>query len=115
MSTASFDSALWALGRGTGVSALVLLTVAVVLGVATRGARPLPAPAQVGGNGPGNSGPGVARFGVARFGVVAVHRSAALLTLVLLAMHVGTLLLDPFAQLRLVDLVLPFAGTHRPG
>ncbi len=30
------DAALWALGRGTGVSALVLLTVALLLGVLTR-------------------------------------------------------------------------------
>lgn len=30
------DATLWALGRGTGVSALVLLTVALLLGVLTR-------------------------------------------------------------------------------
>ena len=34
------DATLWALGRGTGVSALVLLTVALLLGVLTRAGRP---------------------------------------------------------------------------
>jgi methionine sulfoxide reductase heme-binding subunit len=28
--------------------------------------------------------------------------------------HITTLLLDPIAQLRLVDVVLPFAGSYRP-
>jgi sulfoxide reductase heme-binding subunit YedZ len=28
--------------------------------------------------------------------------------------HVGSLLFDPYAQLRLVDLVLPFDGAYRP-
>ena len=31
------NEALWALGRGTGVSTLVLLTVATVLGILTSG------------------------------------------------------------------------------
>lgn len=34
------DATLWALGRGTGVSALVLLTVALLLGVLTRAGCP---------------------------------------------------------------------------
>lgn len=32
----------------------------------------------------------------------------------LVTIHVLTLLADPYAQLRLVDLVLPFAGAYRP-
>jgi sulfoxide reductase heme-binding subunit YedZ len=35
------NEALWALGRGTGVVALLLMTVAVVLGIATRSGRPI--------------------------------------------------------------------------
>ncbi len=34
--------------------------------------------------------------------------------MLLLGIHVTTLLADPYAQLRLVDLVLPFAGAYRP-
>ncbi len=53
--------ALWYLGRGTGVVALLLLTLVVLLGI-----------------------------------------------------HVTTLLADPYAQLRVVDLFVPFAGRYRP-
>ena len=87
-------SALWYLGRGTGAVALLLLTVTVTLGIASRSGRPL--------------------LGLPRFAVSAVHRNASLLTVSLLAVHVLTLLADPYAQLELVDLALPFAGTYRP-
>lgn len=87
------SDALWYLGRGTGVVSLVLLTLVVALGVATRSGRPLP--------------------GLPRFAVTAVHRSASLLAVVFLAIHVGTLLFDPYAGLNLVSLVVPFsAGAH---
>jgi len=87
-------SAFWYLGRGTGVTALVLFTIAVALGIGVRSGRPL--------------------AGLPRFGVHQLHRTASLLATSLLAVHVGTLLLDPYAQLRLVDVVLPFAGAYRP-
>jgi sulfoxide reductase heme-binding subunit YedZ len=73
---------------------LVLLSVAVVLGVGSRAGRPL--------------------FGLPRFAVTAVHNNASLIAMALLAVHIGTLLADPYAQLRLFDLVLPFAGRYRP-
>jgi sulfoxide reductase heme-binding subunit YedZ len=86
--------ALWYLGRGTGITALVLLTVVVALGIGNRSGRAI--------------------LGLPRFAVALVHRNAALLAVVLLASHVTTLLFDPYAELKLVDLVLPFAGTYRP-
>jgi sulfoxide reductase heme-binding subunit YedZ len=86
-------NALWYVARGTGVVTLVLLSVVVALGIATRSARPV--------------------FGLPRFAVVWVHRSASLLALVFLAIHVITMLLDPFAPLRLLDVLLPFAGPYR--
>jgi methionine sulfoxide reductase heme-binding subunit len=92
--SASTSSALWYLGRGTGVVAMVLLSLTVALGIAVRGGQPLP--------------------GLPRFVVHALHRNSALIAVGLLAAHVGTLLLDPYAQLRLVDAVLPFGGAHRP-
>ncbi len=94
MTTATATAALWYLGRGSGVVSLVLLSLVVVLGIATRSGRVL--------------------AGLPRFAVSAVHRNAGLLSVVFLAVHVGTLLFDPYAQLRLVDLVLPFAGSYRP-
>lgn len=86
--------ALWALGRGTGLVALVMFTLTLVLGVVTRSGR------DVGGLG--------------RFGLNEVHRTAALSGVALIAVHVGTLFFDPYAQLKLVDLVAPFLGTYRP-
>ena len=88
------DPALWALGRGTGIVALVMFTVTVVLGIVTRSGRPVP--------------------GLGRFGAADVHRTAALTGTGLVAVHVGSLYLDPYAQLRLVDLFLPFLGSYRP-
>ncbi|MEN3307014.1 MAG: methionine sulfoxide reductase heme-binding subunit [Micromonosporaceae bacterium] len=87
-------NALWYLGRGTGAVSLILLTIVVALGIGSRSGRPV--------------------FGLPRFAVTAVHRNASLLAVVLLVVHVTTLLFDPYAQLRLVDLVLPFAGSYRP-
>ena len=88
------NEALWALGRGSGLVALVLFTVALVLGVTTRSGRPVP--------------------GLGRTGVADVHRTAALTGTGLVLAHVVSLYLDPFAQLRLVDLVVPFLGADRP-
>lgn len=88
------DQALWALGRGTGIVALVMFTVALVLGIATRSGRPVP--------------------GLGRFGAADVHRTAALTGTGLVAVHVGSLFLDPYAQLGPADLFLPFLGAYRP-
>jgi predicted ferric reductase len=90
----STSSALWALGRGTGVVALVMLTLALVLGIVARSGR---SPA-----------------GLGRFGTSDLHRTAALTGTGLVALHVGTLLFDPYAQLRVVDLLLPFLAAYRP-
>ncbi len=92
--SAYLDSALWALGRGTGVVALLMFTVSLVLGIVTRSGREVP--------------------GVGRFGVAELHRTAALTGTALIALHIGTLLLDPLSQLRLVDFVVPFLGSYRP-
>jgi len=85
---------LWYTARGAGLMSLVLLTVVVALGIATRSGRPLP--------------------GLPRFAVAALHRSASLLAVTLVALHVGLLLLDPYAHLKLLDLVVPFTATYRP-
>lgn len=86
--------ALWALGRGTGVVALVMFTITVVLGIMSRSGRSI--------------------GGLGRFGVAEVHRTAALTAVGLVAVHLTSLFFDPYAQLRLVDMLLPFAGSYRP-
>lgn len=88
------NEALWALGRGTGVVALVMFTLTMVLGITTRSGRPV--------------------AGLGRFGVADLHRTAALTGTALVAAHVTSLFFDPYAQLKLVDVVLPFLGTYRP-
>ncbi|MBI3214036.1 MAG: ferric reductase-like transmembrane domain-containing protein [Mycobacterium sp.] len=88
------DQALWALGRGTGIVALTFFTLSLVLGIIVRSGRPIGT--------------------LPRFGVLDVHRFAALFAVVLMALHVLALLADPYAQLRIVDVVLPFLGTYRP-
>lgn len=89
-----YTDALWYLSRGTGVVCLVLFSVAVALGIATRSGRTLP--------------------GLPRFAVTGVHRNASMVALVLLVLHIGGLLFDPYAQLKLLDVVIPFAGSYRP-
>lgn len=92
--TAVSSEALWALGRGTGMVALGFLTLSVGLGIASRSGRPL--------------------AGLPRFGVAGVHRFVALAAVVLVALHIGLLYLDPYAKLALIDAVVPFLGDYRP-
>lgn len=93
MSSADLETALWVLGRGTGIVALVLLTVSLCLGIAVRSRQTF--------------------GGLPRYGVTAVHKTASLTAAGLILVHVLTLLLDPQAGLRLVDLVVPFVGEYR--
>jgi methionine sulfoxide reductase heme-binding subunit len=88
------DEALWAVGRGTGITALAFLTISVALGIATRSGRPLQ--------------------WLPRFAVADVHRFAALAGSLLVALHITLLFLDPYAQLRLIDFAVPFLGSYRP-
>ena len=87
-------SALWYLTRGTGL---------VTLAAAHRQRRARHRPGAALGTG-----------GSPRFVVVSLHRAVSLLVVALLAVHVLTAVLDSFAPIRLVDAVLPFAGTYRP-
>jgi sulfoxide reductase heme-binding subunit YedZ len=88
------SEALWYFARGSGLVSLVLLTLVVALGIGARSGR--------------------TALGLPRFAVSLLHRNAALLAVVFLAGHVLSLFFDPYAQLRVVDLVLPFAGAYRP-
>ena len=87
-------SANWYLTRGTGTIALILLTLSVALGVAN-----------------------VRRLrteNVPRFVLDAVHRNVSLLAMAFLLVHIVTSLLDGFAPIRLLDVVIPFSGVYRP-
>ena len=94
MGSTAGPSALWYLTRGTGAVTLVLLTVSLALGIANVRR--------------------VQTDTVPRFVFDAVHRSASLLALAFLAVHIVTSVLDPFAPIRLIDTVIPFASPTGP-
>jgi predicted ferric reductase len=74
--------------------ALILLTLALVVGIAAIGR--------------------VQARGLPRFVVDGVHRTASLLAVAFLLVHIITAVLDSFAPISLTDAVIPFAGTYRP-
>jgi methionine sulfoxide reductase heme-binding subunit len=85
------SNAVWYLMRGSGVTALLLLTGVLVLGILTARKATLPS--------------------LPRFATMTLHRSISLLAVVFLAVHVGTAVVDPYAQVRLLDTVVPFLGS----
>ena len=85
---------LWFASRGTGVVALVLLTVVVVLGVAVNRKGRLP--------------------GLPRFAVTSLHRAVSLLSVAFLAVHIGTAIADPFVSIGIAASVIPFASPYQP-
>jgi sulfoxide reductase heme-binding subunit YedZ len=84
----------WYLTRASGVIALILLTAGVVIGIAATGRLRAP--------------------GVPRFVIDGIHRTASLLAVVFLIVHIVTAVLDSFAPISLLDGVIPFAGSYRP-
>lgn len=84
----------WYLMRGSGLVALVLLSLVVALGVV-----------------------GATRWQSARWPrlvTAGLHRNLSLLALCLLAIHVGTALVDGWVGLRWFGAVVPFVATYRP-
>src|SRR4051794_36611129 len=82
--------AVWYLMRSSGVVALLLLTVAFGLGIATsKRWRPSDARLHV---------------------TTTVHRNASLLAIVFLTVHVVTSVIDPDAQVGVVQSLLPFGS-----
>ncbi len=90
----SSGSALWYLSRATGVMSLVLLTLVLLGGILVR------------------SGAAVPRL--PRFVLLGLHRNVALLSVVFLAVHIATAVIDPYASIKWVDAVVPFASSYRP-
>ena len=87
-------SVYWYLTRSTGAVALVLLTLAIVLGVID-----------------------VERWSTPRwprFVLDTLHRNVALLALAFLVVHILTSVLDSFASISILDAIVPFAGSYRP-
>lgn len=87
-------NALWYAARGTGTVLLVLFTLSLILGIVTRGGRPLP--------------------GLPRFAVAGLHRNVSLLSLVFLVVHISGSALDHFARTGWLAAIVPFVGHYRP-
>ena len=84
---------LWYLARGSGVVALVLLTISMILGVITS-----------------------VRWSSERwprFVNQAVHRNVSLLAIVVIVVHVATIIVDGFAPIGWKDAFIPFTSGYR--
>src|SRR5437588_6183812 len=87
------NSVLWYTTRGAGAVSLILLTCVVVLGVLSA--------LRV----PSASWP--------RFLTTGLHRNLALMTLVFLALHIVTAVVDPFTNLGWTAALIPFTSYYR--
>jgi methionine sulfoxide reductase heme-binding subunit len=86
------STALWYASRATGVVALVLLTVVMVLGIMVTRKRSLP--------------------GLPRFGPTNLHRNLSLLAVLFVAVHVITAIADPFVTIGIAASVIPFTSPY---
>src|SRR6266704_6461168 len=92
MGALSGSQGLWFLSRGSGLVLLVLFSIVVVLGVATR---------------TGSAPPRWPRFAVAE-----LHRTLSLFAVALLGLHVATAILDSYVSIGWVATVLPFTSRY---
>jgi sulfoxide reductase heme-binding subunit YedZ len=84
----------WYATRGLGTATLVVLTGTVVLGIVTVTRWT------------GESTPG--------FVAADIHRNLSLLAICLLAAHIITTVLDPFAHITVRDVIIPLGAAYRP-
>jgi predicted ferric reductase len=87
------DTVLWYTTRGAGAVSMILLSGVVVLGVL--------------------STMRVQSAAWPRFLTTGLHRNLALLTLVFLALHILTAVVDPFTHLGWLTAVVPFSSYYR--
>ncbi|MGA7670089.1 MAG: ferric reductase-like transmembrane domain-containing protein [Nitrolancea sp.] len=93
MST-STSNLLWYVGRGSGITAYLLLTFSVVLGIAlSRRWHSTRLPRMV---------------------IDELHRWLTTTFYVFVAIHIVTILIDPFTHFRVIDVIVPFASGYRP-
>lgn len=85
---------LWYLARSTGVVCLVLLTVSTALGLVAAGR--------------------LRSSRWPRFVTQSLHRTVALLAVLLLAGHVVAVVADDYVEIGVVEAFVPFVGTYRP-
>src|SRR5262249_8720700 len=94
MTAITGSTALWYASRATGVVSLLLLTLVVMLGILVNRQGRLP--------------------GLPSFAVTGLHRSLSLMSVLFVAVHVATAVIDPSVNIRLAALVLPFISASEP-
>lgn len=94
MGTLIPNATLWYIARGTGFVAVGLLTISVTLGILTTMRWSAP------------------RW--PRFVTATLHKNISLLSVVFLATHIATTLLDPVSPVHLLNAIVPFTGRYRP-
>lgn len=88
------STALWYASRATGVVALVLLTIVVLLGIGVNRRGRLP--------------------GLPRFAITGLHRSLSLLAVAFIAIHVVAAVADPYVTIGIAAAVIPFSSPYKP-
>jgi sulfoxide reductase heme-binding subunit YedZ len=84
----------WFVARATGFISLVLITSSMVLGI--------------------GSSTRMSSAGWPRFVTQALHRNISLFTLVLLAVHIVTVIVDDYVTITVADSFIPFVSSYRP-
>ena len=87
-------TAFWYLTRGTGIVALILLTLSLTLGIANVLRMRVP--------------------GAPRFVTLGIHRSVSLLAVAFVAVHVLTTIADGYVPIGIASAVIPFSSGYRP-
>lgn len=88
------EQSLWFASRATGLVAVTLLTLTLVLGILGAGRYT------------GDRWP--------RFTLAALHRNVSLMMVLFLVVHVSTAIVDPYAGIGWLDAVLPFTSVYHP-
>ena len=94
MTAITGSTALWYASRATGVVSLLLLSLVVMLGILVNRQGRLP--------------------GLPSFAVTGLHRSLSLLSVLFVAVHVATAVIDPYVTIGLAAVVIPFISAYEP-
>jgi predicted ferric reductase len=88
------NQTLWYTARGTGFVAVIMLTASVTLGILSSLRWSAP------------------RW--PRFVTATLHKNVSLLSVIFLATHVLTTIVDPVSPVHLLNAIIPFTGSYRP-
>jgi methionine sulfoxide reductase heme-binding subunit len=94
MTAITGSTAFWYASRATGLVSLLLLSLVVMLGILVNRQGRLP--------------------GLPSFAVTGLHRSLSLLSVLFIAVHVATAIIDPYVSIGLAAVVIPFVSAYMP-